>query len=45
MEQVAKSILFLASDAFSGNVHEQIVNVDYGKIGKLLYTREKADAR
>lgn len=45
MEQVAKAILFLASDAFSGNVHGQIINVDSGKVGKLLYTREKADAR
>lgn len=45
MEQVARAVLFLASDAFSGNVHGQIVNVDCGKVGKLLYTRERADAR
>ncbi|QDS69139.1 hypothetical protein FKW77_010425 [Venturia effusa] len=45
MEQVAKAVVFLASDAFSGNVHGQTVNVDSGKVGKLLYTREKANAR
>jgi len=39
MEQVAKMILFLASDAFSRNVHGQIVNVDSGKLGKLVYKK------
>jgi len=40
MEQVAKSILVLASDAFSGNIHGQIVNVDSGKLGKLVHRKK-----
>lgn len=41
MEQVAKYILFLASDSFSGNVHGQIVNVDSGKVGKLVHKKDE----
>jgi len=40
MEQVAKSILFLSSDSFSGNIHGQIINVDSGKLGKLVHKNE-----
>jgi NAD(P)-dependent dehydrogenase (short-subunit alcohol dehydrogenase family) len=36
MEHVARSILFLASQRFSGAVHGQILNVDNGKLGKLV---------
>jgi len=39
MEQVAKSILFLASEKWSSNVHGQIVNVDSGKLGKIVWEK------
>ena len=41
MEKVAKSILYLASDAWSGDVHGQVLNVDSGKQGKVMWTREE----
>lgn len=34
---VAKSILFLASESWSGDITGQIINVDSGKNGKLLW--------
>ncbi|KAL9091303.1 MAG: hypothetical protein Q9165_004937 [Trypethelium subeluteriae] len=40
MEKVAKSILYLASEAWSGDVHGQILNVDSGKQGKVMWTKE-----
>jgi NAD(P)-dependent dehydrogenase (short-subunit alcohol dehydrogenase family) len=39
MEQVAKTILFLASEKWSGSVHGQIVNVDSGKLGKIVWEK------
>jgi NAD(P)-dependent dehydrogenase (short-subunit alcohol dehydrogenase family) len=43
MEQVAKSIIFLASEKWSSSVHGQIVNVDSGKLGKIVW--EKGERR
>lgn len=34
---VAKSILFLASESWSSDIMGQIINVDSGKNGKLLW--------
>jgi NAD(P)-dependent dehydrogenase (short-subunit alcohol dehydrogenase family) len=42
MDQVAKSILFLASDNWSSNVHGQIVNVDSGKLGKIVWDKSES---
>jgi NAD(P)-dependent dehydrogenase (short-subunit alcohol dehydrogenase family) len=38
---VAKSILFLASENWSGNITGQILNIDSGKQGKVLWTKEE----
>jgi NAD(P)-dependent dehydrogenase (short-subunit alcohol dehydrogenase family) len=38
---VTKEILFLASEAWSGSVIGQILNIDGGKIGKLMWERDK----
>ncbi|OCK84429.1 NAD-P-binding protein [Lepidopterella palustris CBS 459.81] len=40
-EAVAKTILFLASENFSGNVTGQVINVDSGKQGKVMWTKEE----
>jgi NAD(P)-dependent dehydrogenase (short-subunit alcohol dehydrogenase family) len=42
MEQVAKTLLFLASDNFSGSIHGQIVNVDGGKGGKVVWHKDES---
>ena len=39
-EDVARTILFLASERFSRSVHGQIVNVDSGKLGKLVHAKD-----
>jgi NAD(P)-dependent dehydrogenase (short-subunit alcohol dehydrogenase family) len=38
---VAKTILFLASENWSGNITGQILNVDSGKQGKVMWTKEQ----
>jgi NAD(P)-dependent dehydrogenase (short-subunit alcohol dehydrogenase family) len=38
---VAKVILFLASENFSSHVHGQTINVDGGKQGKVMWTKEE----
>ncbi|OJD33468.1 glucose 1-dehydrogenase [Diplodia corticola] len=40
VEAVARSILFLSSDTFSSHVHGQVLNVDSGKQGKVLWPKE-----
>ncbi|KAF2245966.1 NAD(P)-binding protein [Trematosphaeria pertusa] len=40
-QAVAKSILFLASSNFSSHVHGQVINVDGGKQGKVVWTKEE----
>lgn len=39
-ESVAKSILFLASESWSGNITGQVLNVDSGKQGKVMWPKE-----
>ncbi|MCJ1253563.1 hypothetical protein MMC24_001375 [Lignoscripta atroalba] len=41
MNAVAKSILYLASEAWSGHVTGQVLNVDSGKQGKVMWTKEE----
>lgn len=41
---VAKSILFLASEAWSGHITGQILNVDCGKQGKVIWMKQEAAA-
>ncbi|KAK5149581.1 hypothetical protein LTR04_007013 [Oleoguttula sp. CCFEE 6159] len=45
MSSVARGIVFLASDAWSAHVHGQILNVDSGKVGKLMWSKEECDAQ
>ncbi|KAG0651337.1 17-beta-hydroxysteroid dehydrogenase [Hyphodiscus hymeniophilus] len=40
-ENVAKAILFLASENWSGSVTGQVLNVDCGKQGKVMWTKEE----
>ncbi|KAL5318545.1 hypothetical protein ACEPPN_013607 [Leptodophora sp. 'Broadleaf-Isolate-01'] len=40
-ESVAKSILFLASENWSGNITGQVLNVDSGKQGKVMNMKEE----
>jgi hypothetical protein len=40
-ESVAKSILFLASENWSGSITCQVLNVDSGKQGKVMWMKEE----
>jgi len=40
-ESVAKSLLFLASENWSGNITGQVLNVDSGKQGKVMWSKEE----
>lgn len=40
---VAKTILMLASENFSGHVHGQVINVDGGKQGKVVWRKEEVN--
>jgi NAD(P)-dependent dehydrogenase (short-subunit alcohol dehydrogenase family) len=40
-EAVAKSILFLASENWSGSISGQVLNVDCGKQGKVMWMKEE----
>jgi NAD(P)-dependent dehydrogenase (short-subunit alcohol dehydrogenase family) len=40
-EAVAKSILFLASENWSGSITGQVLNVDSGKQGKVMWMKEE----
>lgn len=43
IEAVAKSILFLASEKWSGSVNGQVLNVDSGKMGKMMWMKEDCE--
>lgn len=43
IDSVAKSILYLASEVWSGHVTGQVLNVDSGKQGKVMWTQEECD--
>jgi len=40
-DSVAKSILFLASENWSGNITGQILNIDSGKQGKVFWMKDE----
>lgn len=40
-EDVARTVLFLASERFSASVHGQVIPVDAGKTGSLAWSREE----
>ncbi|KAF2728170.1 NAD-P-binding protein [Polyplosphaeria fusca] len=40
-DSVAKTVLFLASTNFSSHIHGQVINVDGGKQGKVVWTKEE----
>ncbi|CZT21307.1 uncharacterized protein RCC_07170 [Ramularia collo-cygni] len=44
-EDVARTFLFLASDAFSGSTHGQIIHVDGGKMGSVQWMPNEIDGR
>jgi NAD(P)-dependent dehydrogenase (short-subunit alcohol dehydrogenase family) len=44
IDRVARSIVYLASDAWSGDVHGQVLNVDCGKQGKIMWSKEECAA-
>ena len=44
-EEVARTILFLASEKYSGSVHGQLIPIDAGKTGNLIWTREELGSR
>lgn len=44
LESVAKSILFLASESWSGSITGQVLNVDSGKQGKVMWTKDELAA-
>ena len=41
-EDVARTIVFLASDRYSGSIHGQLIHVDAGKTGTLVRTWEES---
>jgi enoyl-[acyl-carrier-protein] reductase (NADH) len=41
LEAVAKSILFLASENWSGSITGQVLNVDSGKQGKVMWMKDE----
>lgn len=44
-EDVARTIVFLASERYSGSVHGQLIPIDAGKAGALMWTREELEER
>lgn len=40
-ESVAKSVLFLASENWSGSITGQVLNIDSGKQGKVMWTKDE----
>ena len=45
IESVARSLVFLASERWSSNVHGQILNVDSGKQGALMWPPQEAQTQ
>lgn len=45
VEDVARSILFLASERFSASTHAQVLPVDGGKMGSVCWTMEEIEKR
>lgn len=45
VEDVARTILMLASERFSGSIHGQVLPVDNGKQGKLHWTEMEGRER
>ncbi|KAF1986500.1 NAD(P)-binding protein [Aulographum hederae CBS 113979] len=41
MDVVARSIVYLASERWSGNVHGQVLSVDSGKQGKVMWSTDE----
>ena len=41
IESVARSVVYLASEAWSGSVHGQVLSVDSGTFGKLMWSEEE----
>lgn len=44
-EDVARTILFLASERYSASVHGQLIPVDAGKAGKFIWGMDELDER
>ena len=44
-EDVARTILFLASERYSGSVHGQLIPIDAGKGGNLVWTQDELKRR
>lgn len=44
-EDVARTILFLASERYSGSVHGQLIPIDGGKTGTVVWTEREAASR
>lgn len=44
-EDVARTILFLASERYSGSVHGQVIPIDAGKTGSLVWAPQELEER
>lgn len=44
MERIARSIVYLASERWSGDVHGQTLNVDGGKQGKVMWAKDECQS-
>ena len=45
LEQVARTILFLASSRYSASVHGQVVHIDNGRGGALVWQKGESTMR
>ncbi|QIX01833.1 hypothetical protein AMS68_007350 [Peltaster fructicola] len=45
VEDVARTILFLASERYSGSIHGQLIPIDAGKMGSLVWTQSELAQR
>lgn len=45
VESVARCVLFLASERWSSNVHGQVMNVDSGKQGALMWDHKEVEGK